>query len=78
MKEQDDEQSRLDRKNLSTPTVRQFTGSLPTVTVTDTRLPDQIPAGAGWYVRLKGSGPQRPACSSVRRLPSHPATTLRT
>ncbi|MFI2563802.1 hypothetical protein [Paenarthrobacter sp. NPDC018779] len=34
----------------STPTVRQFTGSLPTVTVTDTRLPDQIPAGAGWYV----------------------------
>ncbi|WP_159703257.1 hypothetical protein [Arthrobacter sp. 18067] len=34
----------------SSPTVRQFTGSLPTVTVTDTRLPDQIPAGAGWYV----------------------------
>jgi len=34
----------------STPTVRQFTGKLPTVTVTDTRTADQIPAGAGWYV----------------------------
>ncbi|WP_311211813.1 MULTISPECIES: hypothetical protein [unclassified Arthrobacter] len=34
----------------STPTVRQFKGTLPTVTVTDTRSPDEIPAGAGWYV----------------------------
>ncbi|KQR23506.1 MULTISPECIES: hypothetical protein [Microbacterium] len=34
----------------STGTVRQFTGALPTVTVTDTRTPDEIPAGAFWYV----------------------------
>lgn len=34
----------------STATVRQFTGTLPTVTVTDTRSPEDIPAGAGWYV----------------------------
>lgn len=34
----------------SDATVRQFTGTLPTVTVTDTRSPDEIPAGAGWYV----------------------------
>ncbi|MFJ6537996.1 hypothetical protein ACIQH5_17375 [Paenarthrobacter sp. NPDC091711] len=34
----------------STPTVRQFKGTLPTVTVTDTRSPDEVPAGAGWYV----------------------------
>ncbi|WP_248762329.1 hypothetical protein [Pseudarthrobacter sp. SSS035] len=34
----------------STSTVRQFKGSLPTVTVTDTRAADEIPAGAGWYV----------------------------
>ncbi|WP_159703299.1 hypothetical protein [Arthrobacter sp. 18067] len=34
----------------STPTVRQFKGTLPTVTVTDTRAADEIPAGAGWYV----------------------------
>ncbi|WP_026556607.1 hypothetical protein [Arthrobacter sp. 35W] len=34
----------------STATVRQFTGSLPTVTVTDTRAPADIPAGASWYV----------------------------
>ncbi|MCT9820516.1 hypothetical protein N3K63_09505 [Microbacterium sp. W1N] len=30
--------------------VRQFTGTLPTVTVADTRAPEDIPAGAGWYV----------------------------
>lgn len=29
---------------------RQFTGSLPTVTVTDTRSEDEVPAGAFWYV----------------------------
>lgn len=34
----------------STGTVRQFVGSLPTVTVTDTRTADEIPAGAYWYV----------------------------
>ncbi|WP_395242692.1 hypothetical protein ACGGZK_10950 [Agromyces sp. MMS24-K17] len=34
----------------STATVRQFTGTLPEVTVTDTRDADEIPAGAGWYV----------------------------
>lgn len=34
----------------STATVRQFTGTLPTVTVTDTRDPASIPEGAGWYV----------------------------
>ena len=34
----------------STPTIRQFTGALPTVTVTDTRTPDEIPDDAAWYV----------------------------
>lgn len=34
----------------STELVRQFTGSLPTVTVTDTRTADEIPDGAFWYV----------------------------
>lgn len=35
----------------STPTVRQFTGTLPTVTVTDTRVfPDRIDPTAFWYV----------------------------
>lgn len=35
----------------STATVRQFTGALPTVTVTDTRVfPDRIDPGAFWYV----------------------------
>jgi len=34
----------------STPTVRQFTGELPEVTVTDTRAAEEIPDGAGWYV----------------------------
>lgn len=29
---------------------RQFTGELPTVTVTDTRAPDEVPDGAFWYV----------------------------
>jgi hypothetical protein len=33
------------------PTVREFTGTLPTVTVTDTRVfPDRIDPGAFWYV----------------------------
>lgn len=34
----------------STGTVRQFTGDLPTVTVTDTRSADEIPDGAFWWV----------------------------
>lgn len=34
----------------STPTVRQFTGVLPTVTVTDTRTEAEIPDGAFWSV----------------------------
>jgi len=34
----------------STDLVRQFTGKLPTVTVTDTRSADDIPEGAWWYV----------------------------
>lgn len=34
----------------STDLVRQFTGAMPTVTVTDTRSADEIPDGAGWYV----------------------------
>ncbi|SFR70410.1 hypothetical protein SAMN05428970_0937 [Agromyces sp. CF514] len=34
----------------STPTVRQFTGTLPTVTVTDTRTAAEIPDDAFWYV----------------------------
>lgn len=34
----------------STPTVRQFTGVLPTVTVTDTRSAEDIPDDASWYV----------------------------
>ncbi|WP_433364954.1 hypothetical protein ACQPZX_34895 [Actinoplanes sp. CA-142083] len=38
------------QENGSTLTVRQFTGTLPTVTVTDTRTADEIPAGAGWAV----------------------------
>lgn len=29
---------------------RQFTGTLPAVTVTDTRTADEVPAGAYWYV----------------------------
>ncbi|GAA4192663.1 hypothetical protein GCM10022219_13320 [Microbacterium oryzae] len=34
----------------STATVRQFTGTLPTVTVTDTRTAEEIPDGAYWWV----------------------------
>ncbi|MBF4461198.1 MULTISPECIES: hypothetical protein [unclassified Rathayibacter] len=37
-------------ENGSTGVIRQFTGTLPTVTVTDTRDPADIPADAGWYV----------------------------
>lgn len=34
----------------STPAVRQFTGELPTVTVTDTREAAEVPDGSYWYV----------------------------
>ncbi|KQM81171.1 hypothetical protein [Agromyces sp. Leaf222] len=34
----------------STDTVRQFTGELPTVTITDTRSAEEIPDDAYWYV----------------------------
>lgn len=34
----------------STAEWRQFTGELPTVTVTDTRAVEEVPAGAFWYV----------------------------
>lgn len=37
-------------ENGSTLLVRQFVGTLPTVTVTDTRTPDEVPAGAAWAV----------------------------
>jgi hypothetical protein len=37
-------------ENGSTATERQFTGTLPTVTVTDTRDPSEIAPGAYWYV----------------------------
>lgn len=34
----------------STLLVRQFVGTLPTVTVTDTRTPEEVPGGAAWAV----------------------------
>ncbi|BEL03776.1 hypothetical protein Q0Z83_019670 [Actinoplanes sichuanensis] len=44
------------RENGSDLLVRQFTGTLPTVTVTDTRTADEVPAGASWAV-LGSSSP---------------------
>ncbi|MEO3814202.1 hypothetical protein ABGB17_34830 [Sphaerisporangium sp. B11E5] len=38
------------QENGSTGTARQFVGTLPTVTVSDTRSPDAIPAGEYWAV----------------------------
>ncbi|MEV6302177.1 hypothetical protein AB0M02_22365 [Actinoplanes sp. NPDC051861] len=38
------------QENGSDLLVRQFTGTLPTVTVTDTRTLEEIPAGSGWAV----------------------------
>lgn len=38
------------QENGSDLLVRQFTGTLPTVTVTDTRTAEEIPAGAAWAV----------------------------
>ena len=38
-------------ENGSSATIRQFTGTLPTVTVTDTRVfPERIDQSAFWYV----------------------------
>ncbi|WP_189048879.1 hypothetical protein [Micromonospora sonchi] len=37
-------------ENGSTLLVRQFVGTLPTVTVTDTRTADEVPAGSAWAV----------------------------
>ena len=37
-------------ENGSDELVRQFTGTLPTVTITDTRTAEEIPDGAAWYV----------------------------
>lgn len=37
-------------ENGSTELERVFTGSLPTVTVTDTRTPEDVPADSFWYV----------------------------
>ncbi|WP_227820220.1 hypothetical protein [Agromyces aureus] len=37
-------------ENGSDELVRQFTGTLPTVTITDTRSAEEIPDGAAWYV----------------------------
>jgi hypothetical protein len=38
------------QENGSDLLVRQFTGTIPTVTVTDTRTAEEIPAGAAWAV----------------------------
>ncbi|MEU8278018.1 hypothetical protein AB0C08_27335, partial [Microbispora bryophytorum] len=38
------------QENGSDATARQFVGTLPTVTVTDTRRPEDIPAGEFWAV----------------------------
>lgn len=37
-------------ENGSDATVRQFTGTLPTVTITDTRTAEEIPDGVAWWV----------------------------
>ncbi|MEO3926864.1 hypothetical protein ABGB07_23775 [Micromonosporaceae bacterium B7E4] len=37
-------------ENGSTLLVREFVGTLPTVTVTDTRNPEEVPEGAAWAV----------------------------
>ena len=43
-------------ENGSTDLVRQFTGTLPTVTITDTRTAEEIPEGAAWYVLGSSTG----------------------
>lgn len=49
----------------STELVRQFTGTLPTVTVTDTRTADEVPAGAAWYVLGSASDFTGPDSASI-------------
>ncbi|UJP08783.1 hypothetical protein L2X99_09670 [Microbacterium sp. KUDC0406] len=43
-------------ENGSDAAVRQFTGTLPTVTVTDTRSADEVAGDAAWYVLGTSSG----------------------
>lgn len=43
-------------ENGSDDLVRQFTGALPTVTITDTRSAEEIPAGSAWYVLGSSTG----------------------
>lgn len=43
-------------ENGSDELVRQFTGTLPTVTITDTRSAEEIPEGAAWYVLGTSTG----------------------
>ncbi|GAA1825466.1 hypothetical protein [Agromyces salentinus] len=43
-------------ENGSSELVRQFTGTLPTVTITDTRTAEEIPEGSAWYVLGSSSG----------------------
>lgn len=43
-------------ENGSDELIRQFTGTLPTVTVTDTRAAEDVPAGAAWYVLGSSTG----------------------
>jgi hypothetical protein len=43
-------------ENGSTDLVRQFTGTLPTVTITDTRTAEEIPEGVAWYVLGSSTG----------------------
>lgn len=45
---------------------RRFTGTLPTVTVTDTRTADEIPAGSAWYVM--GSASEFTAAGSTATI----------
>lgn len=43
-------------ENGSTDLTRTFTGTLPTVTITDTRTAAEIPDGAAWYVLGSSTG----------------------
>lgn len=45
-----DDQVTLAETTSADPTLRQFEGTLPEVTVTDTRTADETPEGAFWYV----------------------------
>ncbi len=55
----------LTEQDSGDPAIREFTGGLPTVTVTDTRTAEEIPDGAYWYVvgsasAFSGDGEQTP------------------